>query len=263
MSDAQACDRQSVPAPAPAPVPAPGPAPGPTDRPRPTPPVEAVLLDADGVLQLIGTPWDQALAQGGGPEFATALLAEEEDALSGRETLTSLLNRLDERLHLTVGVPELLELWWQASPDPEAWQVVRDLRAAGLTTVLATNQQPERRDWMRRTLGYDGLCDVDAYSCELGVAKPDPAYFRRVLGLAGVAEPARALFVDDNARNVAAAASVGIRTLLHPADSGGAALRAELREVLGDTPLGTGVPDAAGEVGGPSTGCRAGTDQTT
>jgi len=36
-------------------------------------PVRAVLLDADGVLQLIGTPWGEALTRGGGisgmPEF--------------------------------------------------------------------------------------------------------------------------------------------------------------------------------------------------
>ena len=37
--------------------------------------MRAVLLDADGVLQLIGTPWYQALSDGGGEPFAKALLS--------------------------------------------------------------------------------------------------------------------------------------------------------------------------------------------
>ncbi|QHO90490.1 hydrolase [Actinomyces sp. 432] len=195
--------------------------------------VRAVLLDADGVLQFIGTPWDQALTAGGGAEFCRRLLAEEAAALEGRESLRTLLERLVDELELTTGAEQLLELWWQATPDPLAWQTVRDLKAAGYTTVLATNQQHERRAWMRAALGYDGLCDVDAYSCTLGVAKPSPDYFRAVLDLAG-ADPDEALFVDDNATNVSAAAAIGIRTVHHPADAGGALLRQEVISALTD-----------------------------
>lgn len=196
-----------------------------------TTPVRAVLLDADGVLQLIGTPWAQALSDGGGPDFTRALLAEEGPALAGREDLRVLLERLVSRLGLDLGVDDLLALWWRATPDPSAWQVVRDLRRAGYLTVLTTNQQRERREWMRTELGYDGLCDIDAYSCTLGVAKPDPAYFRAVLDLAGVA-PAEALFVDDGAVNVEAAAALDIRTIHHPSDAGGEVLRRELIAAL-------------------------------
>lgn len=193
--------------------------------------VRAVLFDADGVLQLIGTPWRQALAEAGGEAFADALLVEEVSALEGRDTLRQVLDRLVERMNLAVGTEELLESWWRATPDPGAWQVVRDLRAAGYRTVLATNQQQERRAWMREVLGYDGLCDIDAYSCTLGVAKPDPDYFRAVLALTQV-EPHEALFVDDSPTNVEVAAGLGIATILHPADSGGALLRREVLEAL-------------------------------
>lgn len=197
-----------------------------------TSPVRAVLLDADGVLQLIGTPWDQALTDGGGAAFCRRLLAEEGPALRGSEDLHTLLDRLIDELRLSASTEELLDLWWQATPDPLAWQTVRDLKAAGYTTALATNQQRERRAWMRATLGYDGLCDVDAYSCMLGVAKPSPEYFRMVLELVGVT-PQEALFVDDSAANVSAAAALGIRTVHHPADAGGVLLRQEIVAALG------------------------------
>lgn len=193
--------------------------------------VRAVLLDADGVLQLIGTPWDEALTRGGGSVFASALLNSETDALAGRESLTELLERLVNRLGLETTASDLLGLWYRATPDPPAWQLVGDLRSAGYTTVLATNQQWERRAWMREHLGYDGLCDIDAYSCTLGVAKPDAAYFHRLLELTGVA-PGQALFVDDSVTNIVAAREVGLRTIHHPADAGGELLRREIAQAL-------------------------------
>ena len=104
-------------------------------------PVRAVLLDADGVLQLIGTPWSEALTRGGGPAFAQAMIDGETDALAGRETLTELLERVVASLGLELRASDLLEMWHRATPDPVAWQLVRDLREAGYTTVLATNQQ--------------------------------------------------------------------------------------------------------------------------
>ena len=198
-----------------------------------TGPVRAVLLDADGVLQLIGTPWHRALTEAGGEEFADLLLAEERPALEGRASLTSVLDALVRRLGLTASVEELMQVWWRATPDPLARRLVADLRAAGYVTVLATNQQVERMTWMRSQLDYDGLCDVDAYSCTLGAAKPDPRYFFAALDLAGVSA-AEALFVDDSAENIVAAQRLGIRTVHHPADAGGQVLRREVVEALSE-----------------------------
>ena len=207
------------------------PPPAPPLPPSGTTAVRAVLLDADGVLQLIGTPWYRALSAGGGEPFAKALLSREGPALSGRESLRNLLERLVVELDLARGADELMALWRQATPDPPAWQLVRELRAAGYLTVLATNQHEERREWMRSALGYDGLCDVDAYSCLLGAAKPDPDYFRAALAMAGVST-GEALFVDDSAENIAAAAALGLRTLHHPTDAGGRVLRRGVVEAL-------------------------------
>ena len=193
--------------------------------------VRAVLLDADGVLQLIGTPWYRALSAGGGEAFAKALLSGEGPALSGRESLRDLLERLVVELGLSKDADELMVLWRRATPDPPAWRLVRDLRAAGYLTVLATNQHEERREWMRTALGYDGLCDVDAYSCLLGAAKPDPVYFRAALEMAGVGA-GEALFVDDSAENIVAATALGLRTLHHPTDAGGRVLRHGVVEAL-------------------------------
>jgi putative hydrolase of the HAD superfamily len=74
---------------------------------------------------------------------------------------------------------------------------------------LGTNQQAGRAAYMRDELGYDDLFDESFYSCELGAAKPDPAFFCRVLDRLGAAAP-EVLFVDDNEANVVAARECGL-----------------------------------------------------
>ena len=55
-----------------------------------------------------------------------------------------------------------------------------------------------------RASRYDSLFDVSCYSWELGARKPDPAFFAEAARRIG-AHPAAILFIDDSARNVAAA----------------------------------------------------------
>ena len=83
------------------------------------------------------------------------------------------------------------------------------LRGAGVRCYLATNQDERRGRLMHEQLGYGDLLDGAFYSYELGLAKPDPAYFAAVADRLGVA-PDRLLLIDDNAANVAGARSAGL-----------------------------------------------------
>ncbi len=56
----------------------------------------------------------------------------------------------------------------------------------------------------------DDLFDVSCYSCDVGAAKPDPAFFHRALARIG-AVPEAVLFVDDTQSNVEGARSVRLR----------------------------------------------------
>ena len=91
--------------------------------------------------------------------------------------------------------------------------VVRDLRSIGMPLYVLSN-------WALRTFSvthgryafldwFDGL----VISGEVGVGKPDPAIFRHLLDRFGL-EPGSTVFVDDVARNVEAATSVGMRGVL-------------------------------------------------
>ena len=81
---------------------------------------------------------------------------------------------------------------------------------------------------MQDERGYGGWFDQTFYSCDLGLAKPDPAYFRAIL--AAIDVPASSvLFIDDNEANVAGAASVGLQAELFDLSAGVEALVELLR----------------------------------
>jgi putative hydrolase of the HAD superfamily len=91
---------------------------------------------------------------------------------------------------------------------------VRAVRARGLRTAIVTNNIREYGDAWRARLAIDELFDLVVDSCEEGVRKPDPAIYLTALARLGVADPARAVFLDDFAGNIAAAEALGMRGIL-------------------------------------------------
>jgi HAD superfamily hydrolase (TIGR01549 family) len=84
------------------------------------------------------------------------------------------------------------------------------LRAQGLRIVLAGNQ-PLRRAAQLRAL--DLPVDDLVTSAEIGVEKPDPAFFAAVLARLGIDDASRVLYVGDRVDNdVLPAAAAGLAT---------------------------------------------------
>jgi putative hydrolase of the HAD superfamily len=91
---------------------------------------------------------------------------------------------------------------------------VRAVRAHGLRTAIVTNNIREYGDAWRSRLAIDELFDLVVDSCEEGVRKPDPAIYLTALERLGVADPGRAVFLDDFAGNIDAARGVGMYGIL-------------------------------------------------
>lgn len=83
------------------------------------------------------------------------------------------------------------------------------LAAVPLERHVASNY-PVWIEQVRADFGLDDLVDGVWASHHLGVRKPDPRFFLRILDRIG-RDPADCLFVDDRAANVAAAAALGLR----------------------------------------------------
>lgn len=173
-----------------------------------TPGVRHVLFDADGVLQDIPGGWYAAMEPYLGDrarEFLHRTWKDELPMLAGQGDYMPVLAATLAEYGVPVPAAAVYrDVWQRIEPDPESIELVRALRASGYRTHLGTNQEQHRAAHMREALGYEALFDVICYSCDLGVAKPDPAFFTEAARRIG-AEPPAILLIDDSARNVAGA----------------------------------------------------------
>ena len=171
---------------------------------RPT----VVLLDADGVIQrptpLRESLWRQLVGGTNSVEaFLRDLFAIERPCYHGGDNFVTALPELLRRWNSTGTIEDVLHAWTSIEVDQKIIEMIATLRASGVPCCLATNQEPFRGRYMSNTLGYVEFFDRQFYSCEMGLSKPDPAYFRAIL----------------QTLTVAAAKSVGIRAELFPPES--------------------------------------------
>ncbi|GAA5210051.1 HAD-IA family hydrolase [Microbacterium kyungheense] len=164
------------------------------------PSVDAVLWDADGVLQ--HTP----------PEvwgLATTVVAQFPGALRGAPIDEASIRRAADAVGLGDRIDDVLSVWWTFDVLAPSLATVAQVRAAGTRCYLATNQDAYRAACMRDKAPYDDLLDGAYYSCDVGVAKPDPAFFVHIATDLGIA-PERLLFLDDQPANVDGARRAGL-----------------------------------------------------
>jgi putative hydrolase of the HAD superfamily len=98
---------------------------------------------------------------------------------------------------------------------PEMLDLIARLRRGGrVKLALLTNAFVGHAEVMQRKWGLDPRQMFDVYinSAEVGMAKPDPAIFELTLARLSV-PPGAAIFIDDGAPNVAAAARLGLHTI--------------------------------------------------
>lgn len=201
-----------------------------------TPQIKAILFDADGVLQRPTVWWREALVAILGAadtaevdSFLRDILETESAHLCApggfdaalMETLTRW--NCSERFADTTQVLNSIQLY------DDVIEVVRALRQAGMPCHIASNQQAGRAQHMSERLGYKALFVEEFYSCHVGFAKPDVAYFSRVLELLDLPSQC-VLFFDDRVENVDAAKRAGLAAVVYKGESGAEVLRAILSE---------------------------------
>jgi HAD superfamily hydrolase (TIGR01549 family) len=94
---------------------------------------------------------------------------------------------------------------------PDALPTLRGLREQGYRTAVIANQRTERKEQLR-SLGVEA--EVMLMSGEMGVEKPDPAFFRMALRSLGAPHPGVVAYVGDRIDNdVRPAAAAGMRAV--------------------------------------------------
>lgn len=113
-------------------------------------------------------------------------------------------------------VESFVDVWFKVedASNTEVLQYAEQLRATGVPCHIATNQELHRTEFLAEHMGFAERFDSLFSSCHLGVAKPDPQYFRKIRERLDVPSSSLIL-VDDTAANVEAAAELGWQTVLY------------------------------------------------
>ena len=176
-------------------------------------PIKAICFDADGVVV--------------NPQMQFSRLREKElgisaemaepffkgifnECLIGKAELLDVLPPYLRKWNWNGSAEEFVALWLKTDHviDLELISTIMRLRQKGAICCLATSQEQHRADYMKKEMGFQEVFDRLFISCEMGVQKPDEAYYRYIetqLQLSGES----ILFWDDRLQNVNAAKARG------------------------------------------------------
>jgi HAD superfamily hydrolase (TIGR01509 family) len=193
--------------------------------------IRHVLFDADGVLQIVPGGWYAAMEPYLGDrarEFLHQTWKDELPTLAGEADYLPMLAATLVEYGVTEPVDAVYRaVWHRIDRIEESFAIIEALRRNGYGVHLGTNQERHRGGHMRTVLGYDDIFDTSCYSYDLGVAKPDPAFFTEAARQIG-AESSTILFIDDNIRNVEGAWAAGLEAAVWDVEQGHDALIALL-----------------------------------
>jgi len=120
-----------------------------------------------------------------------------------------------EQLSEVMGLPPRRieeEYWSHVQIDDGVVEIVKKLRAGHKLAFLSNSPSSFVREILARR-ALDGLFDTIMVSAEEGIAKPDPAIFKRLLARMAV-EPRDAVMIDDKPPNIAGARAIGMDGML-------------------------------------------------
>lgn len=195
-------------------------------------PFDAILFDVGGVLLTNG--WDHAERAAAVEHFhldaedlearhLAIFAAWERDAI----TLDAYLDEAVFYMPRRFSRDEFFEFMLSQSKllHGGALSILREIAASDKCVVGALNNEARAtNDYRLSKFGLREYFQVAFSSCYLGLRKPDPAIYRRVLDILG-RQPERVLFIDDRAQNVNGAAKAGMKAIQFAGDE---ALRDEL-----------------------------------
>ncbi|WP_424942552.1 HAD-IA family hydrolase [Aliiroseovarius crassostreae] len=177
-----------------------------------------LMMDVDGVI-ITGRPedgahWSTSLQQDLGIARKDLMQAffrpHWAQIVTGHARMIPLLSQALRALGSDVSAQELMAYWFakDSRMNEALLEALRHLRKEGVSVWFATNQEPHRSAYLWNDLGLNTFADGMLSSADLGVAKPERAFYRAVEDRVG-ARPDQLFLVDDTLANVDMARAVG------------------------------------------------------
>jgi putative hydrolase of the HAD superfamily len=136
----------------------------------------------------------------------------------GQIDVATYFARLSERAPAILGTEIDMESYarfWRQSAPGVHWMVVhkiRDLKRRGIRLGLLTNNVKEFGEHWRTMFPLDDLFEEVVDSSHVGMRKPEREIYELTCSRMGIV-PTEAVFIDDNADNVAAARAYGMEAV--------------------------------------------------
>ena len=180
--------------------------------------VTAALFDVDGTLvdtnYLHAVAWWEAFAYAGHDVPMAAIHAV--IGMGSDQLLDALLpgdrdRDADDGIR-TAHSAMYSAYWSRLRPLPQAAELLRACRKAGLRVVLASSADPQEFEVLRAALDAEDAIDEATSSGDVSTSKPAPDLVQVALDKAGVA-PQQAVFVGDTVWDVEACQRAGVPCL--------------------------------------------------
>jgi len=180
--------------------------------------VTAALFDVDGTLMdtnyLHAVAWWEAFAYAGHDVPMAAI--HQVIGMGSDQILDALLPRDRDRdadgSIRTAHSAMYSAYWSRVRPLPQAAELLRACRKAGLRVVLASSADPREFEVLRTALDAEDAIDEATSSGDVDTSKPAPDLVQVALDKAGV-PPEQAVFVGDTVWDVAACQRAGVPCL--------------------------------------------------
>ena len=136
-----------------------------------------------------------------------------EASMLGQLTPQEFHRSLCAEINVDIAFDPFIDIWnGLLSADDAMTSLVEELGSEH-SLALASNTDAIHLAFAREHFGVMGAFDRSFLSYEMGLLKPDPAYFHHVLyGL--WASPGNCIFIDDRPENVRSARNLGIKALV-------------------------------------------------
>lgn len=177
---------------------------------------QALLVDLDGVVIKRDLYFSERLCQDYNltsdvvlPFFKT----EFRQAVTGMLDIKTVLPEYFAKWGWKGSVEDFLTYWFESEQtvDPAVIELVRSCRHNQVYTCLASDNEINRARYVMQLPQIKDEFDKGFFSCDIGHTKIEPDYFKAVVRELRL-DPSDIYYLDDEPKNVAVAAQVGIKT---------------------------------------------------
>ena len=136
----------------------------------------------------------------------------------GTQTAKQYYDNLLSTLGVTLddkSIYELIEIDLMSWKNINAGTValMEDIKKSGYILGILSNMPHDFLAWARKSIPVFSLPQINLFSCEVNLIKPEREIYEKLISMAGV-KPEEIVFFDDKAENVEGAAALGIKAVL-------------------------------------------------